>query len=80
MIHEVVPAEALLERALQVSDAYGRIPPRSFRLTKEQLRRPTIERIEHASPTVDPHVLAARVAPEVHAAMRAFVESTIGAR
>ena len=45
LVHEYVDADGLLERAIAVADELGAIAPDSYRMAKEQLRRPAIERI-----------------------------------
>jgi enoyl-CoA hydratase len=58
LAHEIAPADSLLERALTVAGALGAVAPGAFRLAKEQLRRPVVERIAADSPAVDPEVRA----------------------
>lgn len=58
LAHEIVAADSLLERALAVAGELGALSPGAFRLAKEQLRRPAVERMAADSPTVDPEVRA----------------------
>jgi enoyl-CoA hydratase/carnithine racemase len=45
LVHEYVGAVGLLERAVEVAEELGGISPDSYRMAKEQLRRPAVERI-----------------------------------
>jgi enoyl-CoA hydratase len=45
LVHEYVGPEGLLERTIAVADELGAISPDSYRMAKEQLRRPAVERI-----------------------------------
>jgi enoyl-CoA hydratase len=55
---EVVPPDALLDRAIEVATRLGSaIPPDSFAYTKAQLRRETVERIVEYRPLEDPRAL-----------------------
>lgn len=80
LVDEVVAPENLLDRAMSVAGDYGRIPQISFRLTKQHIRRPAIERIERFAPMLDPHVAAAWNTTEIAEAIRAFVDASIRKR
>ena len=58
MVHEVCPAEELLERAQVVATELGALAPVAYRLAKEQLRRPTFERMQRDAAVVDPTVIS----------------------
>jgi enoyl-CoA hydratase/carnithine racemase len=58
LVHEVYPAEELLERALVVATELGALAPVAYRLAKEQLRRPTFERMQRDAVVVDPTVMS----------------------
>ena len=73
LVEEVVPAGVLLSRAVQVAESMARIPPEAFRLTKEQLRRPTLERAAAAA-AVGAEVEAQWISPEATAAIRDYME------
>ena len=45
MVHEVHPADAVLERATALAAELGARAPLAYRLAKEQLRRPALERM-----------------------------------
>ena len=60
LIDEVVPPESVLDRAIAVARELSgdRIPAATFRLTKRQLRRDTLDAIERNRPIDHPDVLA----------------------
>jgi enoyl-CoA hydratase/carnithine racemase len=45
MVHEVLPGDKLLERALAVAAELSALTPVAYRLAKHQLRRPALERM-----------------------------------
>ena len=49
LVDEVVPIEALETRARAVAEQMAGIPPEVFRLTKQALRAPTLERLERSA-------------------------------
>ena len=51
----------------------------TFRLTKRQLRAPSVERMDRTRASIDPEVLDAWKAPQTHAAIREYAE-TMGLR
>jgi len=53
MVHEVLEPPVLLERATAVAATLGQVPLAAYRLAKEQLRRPAVERMHHDAGTVD---------------------------
>jgi enoyl-CoA hydratase len=59
MVDEVVPAEQVATRAVVVAERFAMGPAARFRLTKEQLRRPTLERIRQDEPLMEAKLLAA---------------------
>ena len=77
LIDEVVPAEALLDRACEVAEAYGALAPESYALTKRQLRQPVMDKIDAGMRTLDPEIEAVWKAPETHDAIRKYVEKTL---
>jgi len=77
-IDEVTEPERLLPRALEVAGELARLPQEAFRLTKHQLRRPALERMERHGPEVEPAVLALWTAEPTRAWIRAYVERTLG--
>jgi enoyl-CoA hydratase/carnithine racemase len=56
MVHEVHAGEAVLERAIAAAAELGALAPQAYRLAKEQLRRPALERMRADAATLDGHV------------------------
>jgi enoyl-CoA hydratase/carnithine racemase len=56
IVHEVVAADELLGRAIAAAEQLADRPAPAFRLAKQQLRRPVLERIDRDAPTLDPEV------------------------
>jgi enoyl-CoA hydratase len=77
LVDEVVEAEALLERAIDVATRFAGVPSGSFALVKRQLRSCVLERWR-ASREHDDQVREAWCAVETHAAIRRYLEQTIG--
>ena len=74
---EIVDADEVLARAMAVADDLGTLPGDGYRLAKEQLRRPTVERIV-AEAAGDTLVQAAWGSADTVAAVRASLERTTG--
>jgi enoyl-CoA hydratase len=53
MVHEVHAGEAVLERATAVAAELAGLAPQAYRLAKEQLRRPALERMRADGATLD---------------------------
>ena len=77
LVEEVVPAGVLLSRAVQVAEGMARVPAEAYRLTKLQLRRPTLERAAAAAPTAA-EVESQWTSPEAFAAIRAHLDRVVG--
>ena len=73
MVDEVVPAEHVVERAVQVATRLATGPVARFRLTKAQLRRPALDRIRQDAEHADPAVLAAWKHDDTRAAIAGFL-------
>lgn len=78
LVDEVVEPEELLDRAFDRANAYAELPGEAFRMTKEALRRPAIERWQRDAPASDPEVLDRWSAPESLHAIRTYLEATLG--
>jgi len=76
LVDEVVEPSLLLERALAAGEEFAALPPRSFALTKRQIRRPSIEAVERAA-GLTPRILDAWSSPEILGAIRAYVDRTL---
>jgi enoyl-CoA hydratase len=74
---EIVDPDEVLARAMAVADDLATLPGDGYRLAKEQLRRPAIERIM-AGAAGDAHVQAAWGSAETVAAVRDSIERTTG--
>jgi enoyl-CoA hydratase len=80
LVDETAPAADLLGRAVETAARMGDMPAARFGITKRQLRQPALDRVERHAPSTDPNVLTSWKAPETHAAMRAYLEATLGRR
>lgn len=76
LIDEIVPGDALLDRAIAAAETLGALGPDAFALTKRQLRQPTRERIERDGPRFDPAVDAIWYAPQTAVRIRDYVSRT----
>jgi enoyl-CoA hydratase len=73
---ELVPAEALLDRACEVAAALGAVPREAYAITKRQLRRPALERARAAAgEAADVEKIWA--AESTHQTIRAYLDRTI---
>jgi len=77
LIDEIVEPDQLMARALSTAERLASIPSVSFRLMKEALRRPVVERVV-ASDAADQAARAAWGSAEVRAAISAFLKKTFG--
>jgi enoyl-CoA hydratase len=59
LIDEIVEPDELLNHAIRVADQLGSEPCARFRITKRQLRQPTIDRMERLAPETHDEVIAA---------------------
>ena len=80
LVDELASPDRLLERALEAAGQLAAIPPGSFELTKAQLRRPALDRIDALHDEIEPRVAAQWASPAVREHVRAYVERTIGKR
>jgi enoyl-CoA hydratase len=80
LIDEVVPADSLNDRAAAAAASLASIPPESFRLTKRALRRPHAEALSRNGDAIDAEVLRIWQSPETMAAIRGYLERTLGRR
>lgn len=74
LVDEVVAPDELAERAVAVARRLASEPAARFRLTKQQLRAPTIAAIAAHSAETDAAVLAEWQRPETVAAIRAYLD------
>jgi enoyl-CoA hydratase len=74
MVHEVHVADRVLERATAVAAELGALAPQAYRLAKEQLRRPALERMRADAETLDGEVTAVWAAAHTTDALRAQLD------
>lgn len=65
----------VVARAVEVATGLAAEPAERFRITKRQLRQPTVERIERLSPATDAEVLAAWKDPATLTAIQGYLVS-----
>ncbi len=76
LVDEVVAAEQLLPRALEVAGQLAAIPPRVFQLTKQALRAEALARID-AGAAQDRAALEVWTAAETHEGIREYLRRTV---
>lgn len=80
LVDELVEPGELLERSLATAAELAAIPEPAFALTKRLLRAPLLERIERYAGEIDAAVLENWSRPETAAAIRAFLDRTLGGK
>ncbi|MDQ6799565.1 MAG: enoyl-CoA hydratase/isomerase family protein [Acidobacteriota bacterium] len=80
IIDEVVPAENLMSRAVEVARQLGEIMPDAFRLTKRQIREPFLRDAAEIARVSGDEIDAKWSAPEVHEHIRAYLAKALGKR
>lgn len=73
LIHAVVPSDELLETAVDQAEVLARLPAAAYASTKEQLHRPTTQRISTSRPLDDPPIEDAWSNPQTLDAISAYV-------
>lgn len=76
LVDELVPPEALLDRALECATKLSAPPARSFAITKRLLRRPAIERLEREGSRSE-EILDAWASEEVLGAIGRYVQRVL---
>lgn len=79
LIDEVVEPDQLLDRAGDAGERMAALGPELFRLTKAQIRQPTMERIDRAALYAE-EIEAIWTAPETLAGIRQYVETRLKSR
>jgi enoyl-CoA hydratase len=74
MVHELCPADDVLERASAAASELAQRAPVAYRLAKEQLRRPTMQRMQRDAALIDGTVVSEWGAPHTAARLRAQLE------
>lgn len=77
LVDEAIPGEAVLARAVAVATELARVPAEAYRLTKQQLRAPAIERVDAAAATIAA-VRAQWASDGAAASIRAYMERVVG--
>ncbi len=80
LVDEVADPDRLLDHALDVADELSAEPSARFRITKQQLRTPTLERVKRDSAATQVQVLDAWKDPSSTAAIRSYVAGMRPAR
>lgn len=76
LIDEAVEPEELLPRAVAAAGELGAIPAATFQLTKRQIRRPVLERVE-ASREINAEVQRIWASAETREVIRGYLEKTL---
>jgi enoyl-CoA hydratase len=74
MVHEVHAADSVLARAMAVAVELGGLAPAAYRLAKQQLRRPALERMRADGAVVDGDVTREWAAPHTTRSLRAQLD------
>ncbi len=77
LVDEAMPAEAVLSRALAVATALAQVPAEAYRLTKQQLRAPTMERVAAAGESAAA-VRQQWAGDDAAAAIRGYMDRVVG--
>lgn len=75
LLDEVTGPESLLQNACEVAAQFGAIPSVSFRIVKEQLRKPVLDGVAQYSN--DARILEGWSNPEIHGVIRQYLNRTI---
>ncbi len=78
LIDELVTKEELLPRAIEIAHQLHDIPRETFTLTKNQVRQPTLERMERVAADQDARVLNLWRSPETQEAIRQYLAERFG--
>ena len=78
LVDEVVPEPELLPRALQVASDLASIPEMAFQLTKRGMRQAAVDRWQQHAAEMGQAVLASWTSAQSAAAIRAYIERTLG--
>jgi len=78
LVHQAVEPETLLTRACERAHALAAIPADAYRITKAQMRQPTLDFLAIHRQRIDRQVREFWRSDEALAAIRRFVERTLG--
>ena len=74
LVHAVVDPDDLLDEAVRRAKALARLPAGAYALTKDQLHRPTRQRIHELRPTDDPLVAELWTSPDALRAIAGYLD------
>jgi len=77
LVDEVVPADALMERAIAAAQALAALSPPAFAMTKRQMQAPVTAWMDHAGAIVDAAVTEIWTGPEAAARIKDYVARTL---
>ena len=77
LIDEIVPAEALMERAIAAAETLAALSPRAFAITKQQMRQPVAERTANNEGSFGGDVTEIWADPASHDYVRRYVARTL---
>ncbi len=80
LVDEVVPVDALAERAQAVAEALSAIPATAFALTKHHLRQPLRDALDAHGGQIDVEVARIWASREGRATLAAYVDRTLRRR
>ncbi len=80
LVHEVISADEVENRAIEVLEGLASLPPAAHALTKWALRRTALDGWRRATAEVDEVVLGQWCDPEALGRIRRYVDTTLGDR
>ena len=80
LVDEIVTPDALLKKAIEVASQLGSEPSARFRITKRQLRQPTLDRMERYAKETQDEVIAAWKDPASLESIRNYLAGMRGER
>jgi enoyl-CoA hydratase len=75
-IDEAAAPDRVLQRAVSIAEQFGAIPAQTFALTKRAFTESVLERVRGSAGS-NAEIVAAWQGPEVHAAIRRYLDKTI---
>jgi enoyl-CoA hydratase/carnithine racemase len=78
LIDELVTKEELLPRAIEIAHRLQGIPRETFVLTKNQVRQPTMDRVQSVAADQDARVLDRWRAPDTLSAIQRYLDERFG--
>ncbi len=78
LVDEIVPAETVVERAVEVAARYGALSRDAFAASKRHLRLPAVELMDRYQDDIDARVLENWSRPETLEGIGRFLDKTVG--